>query len=789
MKNRLGALAFVALLAGCSGQDDETGSSLSQANGSPAAKSQAASTPLGLSALSHDRKRALGNAPDKGELFSYADDKQQALQRGAYTLMPVRLSEEHAIRGVATGVMTVPAPDGSQIRLRYERHEENADGNWSWIGRVIGGDATQEAIITFGQDAVFGSIPQAVGPALRLTTENGIAYLMKADASKLKRAYRAGADAMTRTNSVADESSADNALVAAAMAKAGTLANTDVAGKAFTSANIIDLAVGYSDGFVSARGSVAAAGTRITNLVSVANQALINSNINARVRLVNAVRVSYADNTDNGLALEQLTGNNGTNPVTIPAALAPLRAARDQYGADLVTLIRDFQPQNNGCGIAWLLGADQAPITVAGDAAFAYSVVSDGDYNQGGNTYYCDDITLVHEMAHNLGSAHDIDNAGGVTGRYPYSYGYKTTAALGNFYTVMAYGDNNQQLYRLFSTPLLTTCGGRACGVANQADNARSLRQTIPIVTSFRNTVVPIVGIPRQDVNGDGKSDLMFRNQAAGTFQHWLMNSQTAGAPVVTTVGSAYTLLATGDFNGDGRADLVWGNSSRLMYMYLSSGTGYVSQGIGTYPAGSVVKGTGDVDGDGKSDLIMHNATTGVLTYWRMNGYTVAGTGTAAIGTAYFLAACGDFNGDGYFDVVWQNSSTRAMYMWYGTGTGFGGSGSIGTLTAGWSIVGAGDVDADGKSDLLFRNASTSGFSYWIMNGAVRVRSSDSVVSTAYTLTSLGDYNADGRLDLLWSNSARQQYMWFGSGTTFNNQKPVTAYAAGFTPVPTGSLW
>ena len=788
MKNRLGALAVLALLAGCSGQDNEI-AGVSQAKGlSSPGQQVAGQSPAGLATLSRGATRALGNAADKGQLFSYSDEKGTR-QRGAYTLMPVRLSEEHAIRGVATGVMTVPAPDGSQIRLKYERHEENADGNWSWIGRVIGGDSAQEAVITFGQDAVFGSIPQAVGPALRLTTENGIAYLMKADASKLNRAYRAGADALKRPSQVPGEADADSMLVAAAMAKANSLAKADISGKALTSVNTIDLAIGYSNGFVAARGSVSAAGTRITNLVTIANQALINSNINARIRLVYAVQVAYPDNTDNGDALEQLTGNDGTGPVTIPAALAPLRAARDQYGADLVTLIRDFQPTNNGCGIAWLLGADGTPITPAADAPFAYSVVSDGDYDQGGNTYFCDDITLVHELAHNLGSVHDIANAGGVAGRYPYSYGYKTTAATGNFYTVMAYGDDNQQLYRVFSSPELTTCGGLPCGVANQADNARSLRQTISTITSFRNTVVPIIGIPRQDVNGDGRSDLMFRNQSAGSFQHWLMNAQVAATPVATTVGSAYSLLATADFNGDGRADLVWGNSSRQLYIYLASGAGYSSHSVGTYPAGSVVKGAGDVDGDGKADLVMHNPSSGVLTLWRMNGFTVVSTRTASIGTAYFLAVAGDFNGDGFLDLVWQHSTSRVMYLWPGTGTGFGTSAVIATLTAGWSIVGAGDVDADGKTDLLFRNAATSGFSYWIMNGSVRTRSADSVVSTAYTLSAIGDYNADGRLDLVWGNSARQLFMWFGSGTTFNNQKPVSSYATGFAPVPTGSLW
>ena len=782
MKTRLGALAIMAVLAACSAHDEKLNPGNSQA---ASASSSTRVARDALAALSQDRNRTLGSAPDRGALFTYGD-KAAVKHRGAYTMLPVQFSEEHAIRGVATGVMSVPAPDGGEIKIRYERHEENADGNWSWIGRVIGGDAAQEAIFTFGEKAVFGSIPQAVGPALRLTTENGIAYLVKADASKLKKAFRAGGDTKTFASNASD---ADNALVAAAMAKANALAKADVTGKGFTSTNTIDLVIGYTNGFVTARNGTSAALTRLSNMVAIANQALLNSDVNARIRVVSSLKVDYTDATDNGDALDLLTGNNGTAPVTVPAALVPLRALRDQYGADLVTLVRDFQPQNNGCGIAWLLGADQAPITVAGDAPYAYSVVSDGDYDQSGNTYYCDDTTLVHELAHNMGSAHDVANAGGTSGRYPYSYGYKTTAALGNFYTVMAYGDNNQVLYRVFSNPDINTCGTRACGVANQADNARSLRQTIPVVSDFRATLVPIIGVPRQDVNGDGKSDLMFRNQSAGTFEHWLMSAQTRSSTVTSTVGSAYSLLATADFNGDGRADLLWGNSSRTLYMWLASGTGFVSQGVGTYPAGFVVKGAGDVDGDGKADLIMHNKASGTLTYWRMNGYTVAGTASVAIGTAYNLAAAGDFNGDSYLDIVWQHDTNRAMYMWLGAASGFGTSTSMGTLTAGWSIVGAGDVDGDAKSDLLFRNAATSGFSYWIMNGAVRARSSDSVVSTAYSLVAIGDYNADGRLDLVWGNSSRQLYMWIGSGTTFNRQYAIPGYASGFAPVPTGSLW
>ena len=57
-----------------------------------------------------------------------------------------------------------------------------------------------------------------------------------------------------------------------------------------------------------------------------------------------------------------------------------------------------------------------------------------------------------------MGSAHDRDNSkttGGALqyGRFAYSFGYKTAAAAGNFYTVMAYGDTGQTAHRIFSTP------------------------------------------------------------------------------------------------------------------------------------------------------------------------------------------------------------------------------------------------------------------------------------------------------------------------------------------------
>src|SRR5690606_14527308 len=158
-------------------------------------------------------------------------------------------------------------------------------------------------------------------------------------------------------------------------------------------------------------------------------------------------------------------------------------------------------------------GGGQSQI-VAGHEAYGYSVISDSNGTLGSDGgHYCQDETLVHEIGHNLGSAHDRDTAMGDDGvldsdeygRYPYSFGHKTGAGGGNFYTVMAYGDTGQSSYRVFSNPQVSTCGGRACGVANVADNARSLRQTIPLIAAFRDEVVGRIAL-RDDFNGDGVS-------------------------------------------------------------------------------------------------------------------------------------------------------------------------------------------------------------------------------------------------------------------------------------------
>lgn len=781
MKLRVGACALMLVLAGCSGEIPESGMA--------GMRGVAASKATGSLPTSLPLARAIGasiaNAPDRGALLSYSDKAKPTKQEGAYTWFPIAISEAHAFKGIATGEMTVPSPDGSQLKLRYERHVEEIDGNWTWIGRVVGGDPMQEAIITFGEKAVFGSIPQADGkPALSLQTRNGAVFAVQTDPSKVVSATKGYEDVMI-PEAATLRSSMAAAVSQSAQVSQGATAIVQAAPP--TAANTIDVAIGYTPEFAAANGGASGAATRLVYLIQVGNQALSNSDVNGYLRIVNALQVSYTSANTNQTALSELTGSTGNSPVTIPAGLAPLRTARDQYGADIAVLVRKFNtPENEGCGIAWLNGANQTAITSA-DASWGYAVISDGyDTGADGKTYYCADETLVHEAAHLMGSAHDRANStttGGALqyGRFPYSFGYKTAAAAGNFYTVMAYGDTGQIAHRIFSTPLKSTCGAAgnlACGVANNEDNARSLNQTIPVVSAFRATVVPIVGTgwKRDDHSGDGRTDLLWKN--ADAISLWLMDGgSVTGSGYAAYLGPGFQVVAQGDFDGDGRADLAVGNGSQLRILKSNGDRTYTQIGTHYYSVWRPI-GAGDLDGDGKSDIFWTDG--GAVTAWLMDGGNVKGNAYAAWhGPNTQIISFADFDGDGRVDFVASNGSTLSIWMnernntfkavaWYGIG-------------AGWTPFAVADLNGDGKSDILYRSGLN--LSAWLMNGS-------SVISSPYvawigqsaTVVAIGDYNNDGKADFATTESGNRVRFWInnGNGTAFTTNMSYTY--SGWTP-------
>ncbi|ALN62932.1 FG-GAP repeat family protein [Lysobacter antibioticus] len=699
--------------------------------------------------------------PDRGDLAAYPS-KQAAISEGASAWHRVELSEEHALAAIIGGHLRITAPSGEELDFRYERHVEHPSGDWTWVGRIDRGGLAQEAIITFGERAVFGSIAQPGKPALKLTMRDGKSWLVETDPAKLA----------LLENSIGPDH-ADDYLIPSAAANASVVAPTSASvAAAATAANsqvVVDVLVGYSNGFATGLGGASQAVTRLNYLVEVTNQAYVNSQITSRIRMVHAMQVNYPDNSDNGGVLEKMTG---TRTTPVDPAFNALRAARDQYGADLVSFVRKYdRTTQDGCGIAWLLGGNQQPITTS-SAPNGYSVVSDGRQNDGGTTYFCRDETFAHELGHNMGAQHDRATAssGGTLqyGAYAYSFGYKAGAATGNFYDIMAYGDPGQTSYRVFSNPRITTCGGFACGVAGDADTAQTLNQTHPIIATFRAAVVASA-VVRNDFDGDGKSDVYWRNLVSGVNDLWFMN----GASLVGVItvhrepDLSWEVAGSGDFNGDGRSDVVWRHSrTGQVYVHLMESGRILPASGYSFSVGDLnwkIVALGDFDGDRKTDLYWRNSVNGTNDIWFMNGVIPRSVVTVyrEPNLAWSVAGSGDFNGDGTADIFWRNASSGQNYIHLMSGaTVLSASGAAPTVAdSAWKPVAFADFGGDGRSDVYWRHATTGECHLWRMAGTVpsEVNLVHVEPDQAWKVVNSGDYNGDGKADIFWRNQRTGQ--------------------------------
>jgi hypothetical protein len=213
----------------------------------------------------------------------------------------------------------------------------------------------------------------------------------------------------------------------------------------------------------------------------------------------------------------------------------------------------------------------------------------------------------------------------------------------------------------------------------------------------FANVPPPwqIVGVG--DFNGDSKSDLLWRNTSTGQNSIWLLNTLTvlAGSGETNQIADVnWHVGGVGDFNGDGKSDILWRNDiTGQSSMWMMNGTTVLSDSgatnlqIGTaYRAAAV----GDFNGDGYSDVMWRNINTGDNIIWLQHG-TVTQAGSGAVSPVadsnWNVAAVGDYNADGKDDIVWRNDVTGDTSIWMLNGAAFGaGSGILGTTPPPWTI-------------------------------------------------------------------------------------------------------
>jgi FG-GAP-like repeat len=101
---------------------------------------------------------------------------------------------------------------------------------------------------------------------------------------------------------------------------------------------------------------------------------------------------------------------------------------------------------------------------------------------------------------------------------------------------------------------------------------------------------------------------------------------RTAGHSAVGNIPTNWTVVGVADFNGDGKSDIVWRDTAGDTAIWLMNGAAASSTGglgnIGT--TWSIVQ-TGDYNADGMGDLLWRDMS-GDTAIWFMNGLAVSST-------------------------------------------------------------------------------------------------------------------------------------------------------------------
>jgi predicted outer membrane repeat protein len=246
----------------------------------------------------------------------------------------------------------------------------------------------------------------------------------------------------------------------------------------------IDLMVVYPSDVRKEIGSEAGTLAEINNAVNGANLCFRNSHVPIQLRLVHAFESSYNPTGNLDLDLERLTKKDD-------GYLDNIHSARDQYGADIVTLL------STDSSLGGLANTLSYPDFSFEDSAFNVCV-----WDQIGSPAY----TLAHEIGHNMGCLHNREDANVSSRGLNYYYGGIVSSPDLNYYyggfaygkrwvvngegyrTVMSYNDSAQTYNHsipFFSNPAISYIGV-ATGNEGQENNALALSLSSSYVSNFR---------------------------------------------------------------------------------------------------------------------------------------------------------------------------------------------------------------------------------------------------------------------------------------------------------------
>lgn len=440
--------------------------------------------------------------------MALADDMFQGVETLAHDGGP---ETEYRFEQISTDVMRMPI--GARINLNFgpgyvaelDRRDQLTLGARIWAGHIEGEEGENQILISEFNGQAFG----------RIATDDGVWHIIPDGAGH--RILQHGDNAIR-------EGWGDDAILPEETGLLpGVLPSADretVSGPnvAVGSNGTLDLMVLYSPSMITTWG--AAVGGRIQYLVALLDQALVVSDTGMRADLVLMLPINASETATNLQTLYDLQDGasfglpSDNSPGGAGQDFSGLMALRDAVGADLVSIIRRaYFGQGNvnrpgaTCGTAFIVGGSDDTID-ASDRINGVAVVSDfidgNDTNHDDGYSYCSDQTFAHEIGHNIGFEHNLEDGTYGNGVRDFAHGHRVDC---RFMTIMSYGSENQsvqcpgnganeRILTRFSNPDIPFCGllppFLPCGSADPqdpADTARAAREEGHNVTEFSDAV------------------------------------------------------------------------------------------------------------------------------------------------------------------------------------------------------------------------------------------------------------------------------------------------------------
>lgn len=304
-------------------------------------------------------------------------------------------------------------------------------------------------------------------------------------------------------------------------------------------------------------------------------------------------------------------------------------------------------------------------------------------------------------------------------------------------------------------------------------------------------------GVAIEDVNTDGRPDIVFTNSGTHTVGVLLVQAGGTFAPAATYstgTSSAPLGVALGDVNADGRPDIVTANSRTHTAGVLLGQAGGTFGPVTAYSTGAFGSpfgvALGDVNRDGRLDIVAANystSTVGVLLGQASGTFATVASYPTGASSGPFRLALGDVNADGRPDIITANFTSSSVGVLLGQA---GGTFAAVVLYPNGMIshpgsVALGDVNGDGRPDIVTADyfANTVGILAGQAGGtfAAVVSYSTGATSGPYTVT-IGDVNGDGQPDIVTANSVSNTVgVLLGQAGPF---APVVTYSTGAGSAP-----